>query len=277
MTFLLVFGSCGQLGQEVRGLAAAQGVSCPFVPESEADITDPAAVAAQIASHRPSVVVNAAAYTQADDAETHVEEAFRVNETGVAVLARACAESRTPLIHISTDYVFGGTKHGAYREDDPVGPLNVYGQSKFAGEAIYRQQLAYDVLSLDVGFMASTVSIFSRRLCGSRPSAPSCKSSTISMDVQRARPILRNDPNCRARLAGCNHFRHVSLRGPASTWHGFACEIVAAQSGFTVGNRPFERFRRRIMGDLPAGRPIRNSIRRYLRIRSAFGPCLGKR
>jgi len=184
----LVFGSSGQLGQEIRGLAAAQAVSCPFVPESEADITDPAAVAAQIASHRPAVVVNAAAYTQADDAETHVEEAFRINETGVAVLARACAESRTPLIHVSTDYVFEGTKHGAYREDDPVAPINVYGRSKVAGEAILPKATSSCERR---GFTAFTVSIFSRRLCGSRPSAPSCKSSTISMDVQQARPILR--------------------------------------------------------------------------------------
>src|SRR5262249_54044836 len=81
-----------------------------------------------------------------DLAETEVDQAFVANETGPAVLARACAAENLPLVHISTDYVFDGTKLGAYREDDPIAPVNVYGRSKAAGEAAIRAVLDRHVI-----------------------------------------------------------------------------------------------------------------------------------
>ena len=262
MTFLLVFGSGGQLGQEVRGLAAAQGVSCPFVPESEADITDPAAVAAQIASHRPTVVVNAAAYTQVDDAETHVEDAFLANETGVAVLARACAESRTPLIHISTDYVFEGTKSGAYRENDPVASLNVYGRSKFAGEAILRQ-IAQSYVLLRTSWLYGVYRInFLKtilRIAAERPELQvvddqhGCPTGTA--DLAQAILIVAKRLAADASVSGTYHFAGTGV----TTWHGFASEIVAAQSAFT-GRQPPVRAVSSANYARPARRPANSEL-----------------
>ena len=92
-----------------------------------------------IGRHKPSLVVNAAAYTKVDAAESETTAARRGNEIGPAVLAAACAAAGVPLIHISTDYVFDGNKDGAYVEDDPIAPINAYGRTKAAGERAVRE------------------------------------------------------------------------------------------------------------------------------------------
>ncbi len=95
---------------------------------------------------RPSLVLNAAAYTNVDQAEIERDEAFRANGEGPKVLAQACAEKGIPLIHISTDYVFDGRKPSAYTETDPIAPINAYGQSKLAGEIAVRDTLDRHVI-----------------------------------------------------------------------------------------------------------------------------------
>jgi dTDP-4-dehydrorhamnose reductase len=92
------------------------------------------------------MVVNAAAYTAVDQAESESELAFAVNRDGPAFLASACAERKIPLIHISTDYVFDGEKEGPYLETDPLSPLGVYGKSKAAGEMEVRERLAQHLI-----------------------------------------------------------------------------------------------------------------------------------
>ena len=129
---ILVFGGNGQLGQELTRAAAARGMPLTALTRSEADITDSAVVGDAIVRHRPSLVVNAASYTKVDLAETETEEARQGNEVGPAVLGAACASAGVPLIHVSTDYVFDGTKSSAYVEDDPIAPVNAYGASKAA-------------------------------------------------------------------------------------------------------------------------------------------------
>jgi len=135
---IVLFGAGGQLGQELACAARAQSIPVRAFDRSEADITNPRAVAEAITRTKASMVVNAAAYTAVDKAETESDEAKRVNETGPAILAEACARSRLPLVHISTDYVFDGTKPGPYVETDPVSPLGVYGRTKAAGEEAIR-------------------------------------------------------------------------------------------------------------------------------------------
>src|SRR5208282_1972330 len=110
------------------------------------DIADSVAVAAALSHWKPNLVVNAAAYTKVDLAESHVEDARRDNEVGPAVLASACAIAGVPMVHISTDYVFDGTKEGAYLESDPVCPINVYGRTKTAGEDAVRRMLKRHVI-----------------------------------------------------------------------------------------------------------------------------------
>jgi dTDP-4-dehydrorhamnose reductase len=135
---LLVTGARGQLGRELALRAPRRGLAVVALPHAELDIGDREATARAIAAHRPDVVVNAAAYTAVDRAESEPGPAFAVNEDGPRHLARACAARGAPLIHVSTDYVFDGRKAGAYGEDDPVAPINVYGASKEAGERALR-------------------------------------------------------------------------------------------------------------------------------------------
>lgn len=129
---ILVTGANGQVGWELARRGAAQGVRP--LSHADMDITDETRVCAVLGDARPKVVVNAAAYTAVDKAESEREKAFLVNELGPRNLARACAARGIPLVHISTDYVFNGAKTTPYLEDDPVAPLGVYGASKLAGE-----------------------------------------------------------------------------------------------------------------------------------------------
>src|SRR5262249_4751224 len=101
-------------------------------------ITEVASIRAVLEEVRPDILINSAAYTAVDRAESEPEAAFAVNRDGVALLARACREMDVPLVHISTDYVFDGTTTRPYREDDPAIPLGVYGRSKWEGEEALR-------------------------------------------------------------------------------------------------------------------------------------------
>ncbi|MFD8098678.1 dTDP-4-dehydrorhamnose reductase [Nocardia fluminea] len=125
---LIVTGARGLLGRQILRLAPqARGYG-----RAELDITDRAAVDAALTPG--AVVINCAAYTAVDAAETDVDAAFAANATGPGVLAAACAAAGARLIHVSTDYVFPGTARTPYEPDDPTGPETVYGRSKLAGE-----------------------------------------------------------------------------------------------------------------------------------------------
>ena len=131
---ILLTGANGQLGWEIQRRAAAHGLAVQGFTHTALDITDQSAVQRMVETRRPRFVVNAAAYTAVDKAESDADKAFAVNRDGPAHLAAACARTDIPLIHVSTDYVFDGQKAGPYREDDPVAPIGVYGASKRAGE-----------------------------------------------------------------------------------------------------------------------------------------------
>ncbi|GHD14530.1 dTDP-4-dehydrorhamnose reductase [Tianweitania populi] len=131
----------GRSGQVAQSLAAISTPERQFVTlgRPELDITDPASVGAAILEHKPAALINAAAYTAVDKAESEPDAAFAANETGPRVLATAAREAGIPILHISTDYVFAGNKDGFYTEDDPVDPQSVYGRSKLAGERAVAQ------------------------------------------------------------------------------------------------------------------------------------------
>ena len=128
---IVVAGARGMLGRELLGLP---GEGARGLTRDEMDITSVDSVKKAIAALRPSVVVNAIAYSNVDGCETDRDTAFRVNGEGVKNLAAATAEIGAKLVHISSDYVFDGAKGSPYLEDDPVNPLSVYGESKLAGE-----------------------------------------------------------------------------------------------------------------------------------------------
>lgn len=134
----LVFGAKGQLGRDLLGVFDEEGETAG-ADLPEADITVEQSVVEQIETFRPDLVVNAAAYTDVEAAEDNADAAFLVNETGAGNVARAATHADVPLVYISTDYVFDGTKSTPYEPDDPVSPLDVYARSKEAGERATRQ------------------------------------------------------------------------------------------------------------------------------------------
>ena len=131
MTRILVTGGTGQLAQSLR---AARPNATAIIGRPGFDFERPETLAPAIRHHRPTLVVNAAAYTAVDLAESEPDQAARANTVGPAILAEACAAARIPFIHISTDYVFDGEKGAPYLETDPTGPTGVYGATKLAGE-----------------------------------------------------------------------------------------------------------------------------------------------
>jgi dTDP-4-dehydrorhamnose reductase len=132
---LLVTGAAGMLGHDV--IAAAERAGHDVIPLSRAqlDVRDRAAVRAAVASVRPDVVVNCAAWTDVDGAEAEEEAATAINGAGAGNVAAAAADAGAFLVHVSTDYVFDGTSGAPYVESSPTSPLNAYGRSKLAGEA----------------------------------------------------------------------------------------------------------------------------------------------
>jgi dTDP-4-dehydrorhamnose reductase len=237
---ILVFGGTGQLGRELVRAAGARGVMLQAASRAQADIADAAAVAAALKRWQPDLVVNAAAYTDVDGAESHLAEARRANELGPAVVAEACAAAGAALVHISTDYVFDGSKDGAYVESDPLCPLSVYGKTKAAGEEAVRRTHKHHVILRTAWVYSEFGHNFLKtvlRLAETRDElrivADQLGSPTSAGELAEA--ILHIAPRlaAEARLSGTYHFTADGV----TSWHGFAECIVAAAAPIT-GREP---------------------------------------
>ena len=136
MTRYLITGAAGMLGRDLQAALAGRDVTA--VDRTELDITDQAAVQAQVVGY--DVVINAAAYTLVDDAETNEDAAYVINATGPRNLARAAAATGAKLVQISTDYVFDGSATAPYVENTEINPISAYGRTKAAGEAFVLQE-----------------------------------------------------------------------------------------------------------------------------------------
>ncbi|MFJ6387288.1 dTDP-4-dehydrorhamnose reductase [Streptomyces sp. NPDC091972] len=130
----LVTGAGGMLGQDVLARLDRSGERYVALDRKALDLTDADAVRAAVEEHRPAVVVNCAAWTAVDDAETREDEALAINGDGPRHLAEACARTGAVLLHVSTDYVFAGDAAEPYAEDAPTAPRSAYGRTKLAGE-----------------------------------------------------------------------------------------------------------------------------------------------
>ncbi len=132
----LLLGARGRLGRELQKYLSER-LSVTALGHTEADITNESALVQRVVRLRPDVIVNAAAWTDVTGAETHKQEAFAVNATGVGTLAKLARLFDIPLLHYSTDYVFSGEGNIPWRETDATAPLSVYGASKLAGEEAF--------------------------------------------------------------------------------------------------------------------------------------------
>lgn len=136
---ILQFGRSGQVGAELLSRAIARGHDIAALGRDIIDLAQPDRIRwAVTAAGNIDIVINGAAYTAVDKAESEPERADLVNGDAVGVLAEICAKRGLPLIHLSTDYVFDGAKPAPYNEDDPTAPLNAYGRSKLKGELLLR-------------------------------------------------------------------------------------------------------------------------------------------
>ncbi|MEH6488039.1 dTDP-4-dehydrorhamnose reductase [Hyphomonas oceanitis] len=131
---ILVAGRSGQVARALAATPLPAAVKLVALGRPDLDLLDPNSITRAMDRVLPDLVINAAAYTAVDQAETDDANAFALNADGAAHLAKAAAERGAPILHLSTDYVFDGSKSGPYVETDPVAPLGVYGASKLAGE-----------------------------------------------------------------------------------------------------------------------------------------------
>ena len=143
---VVIVGRNGQLGWELVRQSRLVGLEAHALDCPGIDIGDASSVRSCLSLVPAKIIINAAAYTAVDRAESEPDAAFAVNREGAKNLAMFCKERRIPFIHISTDYVFDGAEKGAYQEGDPVAPLGVYGRSKEAGEAEVRGLLENHVI-----------------------------------------------------------------------------------------------------------------------------------
>ncbi len=237
---ILVFGARGQVGSELCALAASRGVEAKGLAHADVEITDLAAVEAAVRAAAPRIVVNAAAYTAVDRAESEEALAFAANSLGAENVARAAERATCPIVHLSTDYVFDGTKTGAYVETDPISPLGAYGRSKAEGEARVRAENPRHIVLRTAWVYGRFGGNFLKtmlRLAGERDElrivADQRGCPTSTRDIAEA--ILAID---RAATNGENRFGTFHFGGTgATTWHEFASAIVAAQADVT-GRRP---------------------------------------
>ena len=143
---ILITGAQGQVGKELVSIANQRGFDVIAAGQTELDITQLKNIESYVEAHQPDLVINAAAYTAVNKAEEEQDITYAINRDGTANLAAVSKEKNIPLLHISTDYVFDGTKSEAYSENDAVSPLGIYGISKWQGEETIRQTLPEHII-----------------------------------------------------------------------------------------------------------------------------------
>lgn len=264
---LLVFGAGGQIG---RALVERAGDAAQGRDRAGCDIRDAASVARILSAPALSGVVNCAGYTAVDRAESEPEHAFAVNADGARIVARTAAARRLPIIHLSTDYVFDGTKAGPYCEDDSDAPVNVYGASKAAGDAavavanpahlILRVSWVFGVYG---GNFVKTMLRLGRERAELRIVADQTGGPTEARDIADA--ILKMAATCRrSGFSGWGTYHFAGA--PNTSWHRFA-ELVVSGAG-----KPRARLVPIPSRDYPtpAARPL-NSMLDCSRFQRVFG------
>lgn len=230
---ILLFGRNGQLGWELQRSLAPLGEVIAFDRAGNAplagDLREPEAVAATIRAVKPQVVVNAAAYTAVDKAESEPELAYTVNAHAPAAMAAAASEVGAWCIHYSTDYVFDGSGVQAWKEADPTGPLSVYGASKLQGELLVAQRCPTHLMFRTGWVYAARGGNFAKtmlRLARERDQlsvvndqwgSPTGADLLADVTAQALRSVLATPA-----LAGLYH----AVASGETTWHGYAQYVL---------------------------------------------------
>ncbi|MDO8883199.1 MAG: dTDP-4-dehydrorhamnose reductase [Pseudotabrizicola sp.] len=260
---LLTFGSTGQVATELRRLAP----DATFLGRDQADLADPAACAAAIRAHRPSVVINAAAWTAVDKAETEEAAATVVNGDAPTAMAQACAALQIPFLHISTDYVFDGAGDAPFTPDHPTAPLGAYGRSKLKGENGVRSaggnhlilRTSWVVSAHGANFVKTMLRLGRERdgltVVGDQIGGPTPAAAIAQALLTAAKAMQAGQQG------GTHHFSGA----PDTSWADFAREIMA-RAGLTcqITDIPTSAY------PTPARRPA-NSRMDCSALKSAFG------
>ncbi len=234
---ILLIGANGQVGWELRRTLATLGDVIPASLEGEygpvIDLMAPGAVTRLVRETSPDAVVNAAAYTAVDKAETDREAAQRINADAVGELGAALAQRRTPVIHYSTDFVFSGSMDRPYREDDAPGPLNVYGETKLGGEQallgsgapalIFRTSWVYGIRGAN--FLLTMLRLLKERdelrIVDDQIGSPTWSRMLASATALVLYRVLRGELD----LEKVGGLYHLTGSGQVS-WYGFASAIL---------------------------------------------------
>ena len=232
---ILMLGKTGQVGgaltpllRQLAGSTADEAVVT--LGRADVDLSDAAALAQAVLRVQPSLIVNAAAHTAVDRAETEPDIAFAINAMAPGVLAQQAAKVNALLVHYSTDYVFDGSQRTPYRESDPTHPLGVYGESKLAGEQavqdsgcrhlLLRTSWVYD--STGRNFLTTMLRLAKQhgklRVVGDQHGSPTSAAMIAEASLQLIRSML-NQPAMQGGLY------HLTAQGH-TTWHGFAQAIM---------------------------------------------------
>ena len=250
---LLVFGQTGQVARELARVAP----EAIYLGRDAADLSDPAACAAAIHAHRPEAVINAAAWTAVDRAETEEAAALVVNGHAPGAMAQACADLGAPLVHISTDYVFDGAGSLPFRPTDRPAPLGAYGRTKLAGEEAVRASGACHVILRTSWVFSAHGANFVKTMLRLGAERPVLR--VVADQIGGPTPADAIAAACltcaRALRDGAKGGTHHFAGTPETSWAGFARETFAlAGLATTVEDIPTSAY------PTPARRPLNSRL-----------------
>lgn len=272
----------GWQGQVARGLVemapGAPDVTACTVGRAAVDICEAKTIERAMVQTRPDVVINSAAYTAVDKAESDQEQAFRMNRDGAGALAAAAARAGVPIIHISTDYVFAGDKATPYVEDDATGPVTVFGRSKLEGEDAVRGANPRHVIVRTAwvhspggnNFVKTMLRLAGERdelrVVGDQRGNPTYAPHLCSAILEIARQVKGKGDD----FGGWGLY-HAAGTG-VTTWHGLASEVMAASGKLGGPSVPVTAISTADY-PTPAKRPV-NSALDCSKLQSTFGITL---
>jgi dTDP-4-dehydrorhamnose reductase len=274
---ILVTGKNGQVGHELQRSLAPLG-EVVAVDVEDCDLTDTAAIVALVEKVKPDLIVNPAAYTAVDKAESETEIACAINAIAPKVLAAQANLLHIPIIHYSTDYIFDGTKDGIYVEDDPANPQSIYGKTKWLGEKNVRSMCPQHVIlrtswvfgAHGGNFLKTILKLAQERnelkIIADQFGAPTSARLLADSTAEIAKQLLGGESK---QLAGTYHL----VASGETTWHGYASKIVELVNQMGVKTKAQSMDIKPIPTEaypLPAPRP-KNSRLSTDKIKKSFG------